>query len=168
MNTFYPRYLGGNTPVIGVTTDGRYALSMSGRALDDTQLSEHFKVAEFVKWANGKPVDIPPAVLKNLRYHAAALEVVRAKLREIRPGSVIIITRHGGFRPPSVNDEIGGAAASQHLLGLASDWFSPGWTIPEIRDVVTGLMASGEIPKGGVHAYAGFLHSDSRGKASRW
>lgn len=61
----------------------------------------------------------PPEALANLHLLCSALEQVRSLM-----GAPIIVS--SGYRSPELNQRIGGAAASQHMQGLAADFTVPG------------------------------------------
>lgn len=62
--------------------------------------------------------DVPEGLRDECQYHAFRLEVARHKLgdKAMRPGS--------WYRCPRHNSAVGGASASQHMSGWATDWFS--------------------------------------------
>ena len=81
---------------------------------DDTMLSKHFKLSEFLNL--GKyPENIPTMqVVANLTYGChQLLEPAR-----LIAGPIII---NSGFRCEAVNRRVGGVSNSQHLLGQAAD-----------------------------------------------
>lgn len=81
-------------------------------------LSPHFSLAELVasQVATRKGIDNSPApaIVANLTRLAALLEQVRALV-----GAPIAIS--SGYRSPTLNKAVGGAANSVHVLGLAAD-----------------------------------------------
>jgi uncharacterized protein YcbK (DUF882 family) len=68
-------------------------------------------------------------------------------------GHPLIVT--SWYRPPLVNLRVGGAWNSYHLKGLATDFYSPTLSIPELVDKVNEF---GWI--GGKGFYYGFIHLD--------
>jgi zinc D-Ala-D-Ala carboxypeptidase len=86
-------------------------------------LSEHFTLEEMVasQIATRRRLDNrpDPDALANLRRVAAVLEEVRALV-----GAPVIVS--SGYRSKAVNQAVGGAANSAHLLGLAADINVPG------------------------------------------
>lgn len=83
------------------------------------QLSDHFSLAELTfsdtAERRGLPVETPPDIIANLRRLCLTLlEPIRTQL-----GKPIIIS--SGYRPYWLNEAIGGAKNSSHLLGCAAD-----------------------------------------------
>jgi putative chitinase len=62
----------------------------------------------------------PPDVLVQLRKTALGLEMVRALVQ-----CPVVVS--SGYRSPSVNQAVGGARSSQHMLGRAADITAPGF-----------------------------------------
>ena len=120
--------------------------------MTDQQLSEHFKLSEFV--APGDPVEPSAEVVANLkRLCEEVLEPMRKKL-----GRPIRIT--SGYRSPSYNASIGGARGSQHTLGTAADLALGGDTACLVGAAVASTMqACGGI---GLYPGRGFIHVDIR------
>lgn len=71
-------------------------------------------------------------------------------------GSSIVIT--SGYRPPAVNKAIGGASRSQHLFGLALDFYPAQGSIYKLLEVVKSSSVVGL----GLGMKKGFLHVDYR------
>lgn len=82
------------------------------------QLTEHFTLAEmtFSQTAARKNIDNTPSpeVIAALKRTCALLEQVRTLV-----GAPIRVS--SGYRSKALNKEIGGAASSKHVLGLAAD-----------------------------------------------
>lgn len=79
-----------------------------------TQLTEHFALEEFTRNSRNIPNDPSDDQIASLTYLAQnILEPIRAQF-----GPVIITS---GFRCPTLNKAVGGAASSQHTKGEASD-----------------------------------------------
>jgi len=82
--------------------------------LNDTQLSKHFMLSEFLHL--GKYPDNIPSVqdVVNMTYGCHQL---------LEPARVIVgpIIINSGFRCDSVNRKVGGVKNSQHLFGQAAD-----------------------------------------------
>ncbi len=84
-------------------------------------LSEHFTLEEMIAStaARGTIDNTPtPEIVENLRFLCARLEEVRILL-----GQSMIIS--SGYRCPALNEKVGGAPKSQHMLGLAADFICP-------------------------------------------
>lgn len=114
---------------------------------------KYFKREEFRckcggKYCNGFPVEPD----KNL---VRALDKFRERL-----GVAVTI---GGIRCPQHNKNVGGAAASQHLYGLAADCHSsksPEEMLRVAEEVLQGT--------GGLGIYNWGIHFDTRAGKSRW
>lgn len=93
------------------------------------QLSPHFTLAEFtasqVAARRGIPNDPPVELYAALKRTAEGLE----RIREIVGGPIIITS---GYRSPHLNQAIGGAISSQHVLGQAADIRVPGMTAEQL------------------------------------
>jgi hypothetical protein len=90
------------------------------QSIVDTRLTEHFTLFEFLRSERAVELDIdmtPPArVVANLfRVCRDVLEPVRARF-----GAPVMVT--SGYRPPALNEAIGGSASSAHMHGLAADF----------------------------------------------
>jgi zinc D-Ala-D-Ala carboxypeptidase len=85
--------------------------------VSDEQLTEHFRLSEFLFSSTAKRIGIPnapnTAQLANIRALAPALEKLRAKIGPIHIDS--------GLRVPTVNHAVGGVSPSAHEYGIASD-----------------------------------------------
>lgn len=82
--------------------------------LNDTQLSPHFKLREFLL-PDKYPQNIPTMQdVVNLTYGCLSL---------LEPARLIVgpIIINSGFRNEDVNHKVGGVKNSQHLLGQAAD-----------------------------------------------
>ena len=78
-------------------------------------------------------------------------------------GKPIIV--NSGIRCAKHNSAVGGAKASQHLLGNAADIHVDGITSYELANLASEIPAFGN---GGIGRYANFVHVDVRGVMSRW
>jgi hypothetical protein len=87
---------------------------MENTQLNDTRLSSHFKLGEFLNL--GKYPDNKPTIqhVANMTY--GCLMILEPARQMVGP---III--NSGYRNPRVNTLVGGVANSQHLLGQAAD-----------------------------------------------
>ena len=87
---------------------------MENTQLNDTRLSSHFKLGEFLNL--GKYPDNKPTMqhVANMTYGCLML---------LEPARQVVgpILINSGFRNPRVNALVGGVANSQHLLGQAVD-----------------------------------------------
>lgn len=88
-----------------------------------------------------------------------ALIVLLEKIRTHFDAPVRI---NSGNRCEAHNASVGGAKGSQHLLGRAADI-----TVDGIPPAIVAEL-SHQLCAGGVGAYSGFTHVDSRGGVSRW
>ena len=87
---------------------------MENTQLNDTRLSSHFKLGEFLNL--GKYPDNKPTIqhVANMTY--GCLMILEPARQMVGP---III--NSGYRNPRVNTLVGGVKNSQHLLGQAAD-----------------------------------------------
>jgi uncharacterized protein YcbK (DUF882 family) len=122
------------------------------------QLTKNFNLSE-LDCKSG--ADTPAAVLANLKKLANNLQVLRDTT-----GKAISI--NSGYRSPEHNKAIGGASASQHMLGTAADIVVEGMTPAEVFAKIEELQAQGKMAIGGLHAYPTFTHYDIRGTKARW
>ena len=87
---------------------------MENTQLNDTRLSSHFRLGEFLnlgKYPDNKPT---MQLVANMTYGCLMLlEPARQVV-----GPIII---NSGYRNPRVNALVGGVKSSQHLLGQAAD-----------------------------------------------
>ena len=87
---------------------------MENTTINDTRLSPHFKLGEFInlsKYADNKPT---MQDVVNMTYGCHMLLEPARKV----VGPILI---NSGFRNPRVNTLVGGVRNSQHLLGQAAD-----------------------------------------------
>ncbi len=96
-------------------------------AAGSVKLTTNFDLSEFVTSQTaarlGIDNDPPPEVVENLYLLAMALEDVRERL-----GAPIVIS--SGYRSPALNEAVGGAPNSAHVLGFAADITCPGFGRP--------------------------------------
>lgn len=92
------------------------------------QLTPHFTLAELVASSTAKRLGLDntptPAVLANLQRTAHMLEGIRAHLS----GKAVIVT--SGYRGREVNQAVGGATSSDHMMGQAADIQVPSFGTP--------------------------------------
>jgi uncharacterized protein YcbK (DUF882 family) len=113
------------------------------------KLSAHFSLSEFI--SPNDPNRPSQSALANLRELAAVLEIIRA-----RAGRPLKIT--SGYRSPSYNRAIGGAAMSLHTTGMACDIEAPG----DMLELAALASQISEIGGVGVYPGRGFIHVDIR------
>ena len=126
-----------------------------------TKLSDHFYVSEFTCRCG---CYTPVQVRKRWPALVQVLEKIRAAV-----GKPITVT--SGYRCPTHNRAVGGAKGSQHVVGAAVDFKVEGKTGAELASIVEALIASGEIPDGGLGLYhdrPAIVHYDLRGRRARW
>ena len=122
--------------------------------------NKYFTLAEF-KCKCGKcemPKDTPPDKLIDI-------------LCEIREhyGSPLII--NSGYRCPTHNAKVGGAANSRHTKGDAVDFVVKGVKTREVYEFCENLPCADEIGlaiKHNPNEFKGFVHLDTRGFKARW
>src|SRR5690606_34937034 len=122
------------------------------------KLTPNFDLSEF-RSKDGSP--FPAGVVENVEELAANLQVLRDHLKQ--PISI-----NSGYRSPAHNRKVGGAPASQHLLGKAADIVVKGFTPKQVVVAIETLISLGKMKQGGLSAYATFTHYDVRGAKSRW
>lgn len=88
----------------------------------EDKLSPHFTVGEFCKSSAAKDlgIDIISEITKPIELN---LYRVADKLEQARTILNCSININSGFRPPKVNEAIGGSKTSAHVFGLAADIF---------------------------------------------
>lgn len=116
------------------------------------QLSPHFNEDEFrCRHCRQLPADgmAPELITK--------LEVLRAMV-----GKPLIIT--SGYRCPTHNKAVGGAAKSQHVLGTAADISARGIGVDELARTAERVGFGGM----GLYHRQNFVHVDVRPGRARW
>lgn len=87
-------------------------------------LSEHFSLEELVVTRHVEIDNTPsPQIVENLHWLAENLEAIRKLLR-------VPMTITSGYRCPTLNKLVGGAANSDHMQGLAADFLAPAFGDP--------------------------------------
>lgn len=110
----------------------------------------NFKVNEFACSDGSDPVFISPELVK--------------LLQQIRDHFGAPVTINSGWRSPTKNKAVGGAAQSQHLYGLAADITVKGVDPKKVYAYADSLLPY----TGGVGLYSTFVHVDVRKTKSRW
>ncbi|HAT3959732.1 TPA: DUF882 domain-containing protein [Citrobacter freundii] len=113
-------------------------------------LSEHFNDSEFACKCGCGFKSVSPELVKRL-------EVIRNHF-----GAPLIIS--SACRCPKHNAKVGGAKASQHLLGTAADINVKGVT----QSTVWAFINETWPDKGGLGRYNSFTHIDVRPVKARW
>ena len=127
------------------------SVKVYSRAADGLcKVAENFTVREFACSDGSDAVFIAPelaSVLQKVRTHFA------------KPVHVL-----SGYRTPTKNKAVGGAARSRHLYGLAADIRIDGVTPAAVAAYAETLLPG----RGGIGVYETFTHIDVREKKSRW
>ena len=132
----------------GLAEEYRPPLEVLGEGVNCIQLSANFNLREFICTHCGV-AKVDPELIRRL-------QIARDRI-----GRPIVVT--SGYRCPTHNRAVGGAANSQHLYGTAADVMATRITIQELYDVLESLF-----PDGGVGIYQGHVHVDVRGIKARW
>ena len=104
---------------------------------------------------------MPPEVKTNIQELVKNLEVIRSAIG--KPMKI-----NSGWRSPNQNAKVGGKSKSFHMVGMASDFYVPGMTTKQVRDVIETLISQGKIKQGGIGKYDTWVHYDNRGTKARW
>lgn len=116
-------------------------------------LSKNFRLEEFTRSETADRVGIKNRPLfehvLNLSYLASRMEVLR-RILDDRP---IVIT--SGYRCHQLNITVGGSATSDHLKGLACDFFKPiGYSNNELKDLFLSQLGNFDQ----IIIYPSFIH----------
>ena len=125
---------------------GTYSLALEG----DKLLSPHFRVREFACRDGADLVKIDTDLVE--------------LLERIRTAACGAVTVNSGYRTASYNQKVGGARASQHLLGRAADIQVSGAS-PLLVGQIAEYYLGGH---GGIGVYQTFTHVDTRTARARW
>lgn len=116
----------------------------------------HFSWGEFTK--NLARVPQSERVVDGIARLAYYLEGVRNQFGNP------VITINSGYRPPVINQAVGGASNSQHLYGAAADIVVSGIRPHEVYTRINRWHGD----KGGLGDSGAFTHIDLRGYRARW
>jgi uncharacterized protein YcbK (DUF882 family) len=94
------------------------------------KLTEHFSLKELTATSTGYNNMPPNHVVDNLHKLAVVLEKVRSVCGDL-PMSV-----SSGYRSPDVNNAVGGAKTSAHVLGLAADFTVATLGLRQVFDMI--------------------------------
>lgn len=130
----------------------------------DIQLSEHFRLSEFISERDPDGWKIPPEKIAHLKTLCVnVLEPLRTKI-----GHGLRIT--SGYRSAAYNARVGGAKKSQHVDGTAADIACAG-DDEQIDMLAIALQIQG-CGGGGLYPGRNFIHLDVRpregGKVTTW
>ncbi|RWW99719.1 YcbK family protein [Flavobacterium cerinum] len=123
------------------------------------ELTKNFSLKEF-GCKDGTPV--PKVYYDNVQELANNLQILRDHL-----GVSVEITG-SGYRTPSHNKKVKGAANSQHLIAKAADINAKGHAPKALAAIIEKLINDGKMKQGGIGIYSGFVHYDIRGTKARW
>ena len=123
-----------------------YSLKSNG----NEYVSKNFQVREFRSRDGADVIFIDPELV-------TMLQLIRNHFGKA-------VTINSGYRTPSHNKSVGGAAQSQHLYGTAADIVVKGVKPKDVAAYADKLM-----PKtGGIGIYSWGVHVDTRAAKSRW
>src|SRR5690606_34392842 len=122
------------------------------------QLTKNFHLNEFA-CRDGSETPCEAAI--NIKELAINLQVLRDDIK--KPISI-----NSGYRSPSYNKRIGGAAKSEHLTGRAGDIVVGGMTPLQVHTKIDQLIKAGKMKNGGLGIYNTFVHYDVRDIPARW
>ena len=123
-----------------------YSLARDGAL----HLTPHFRVREFACRDGADLVKIDTDLVE--------------LLERIRTAACGAVTVNSGYRTASYNQKVGGARASQHLLGRAADIQVSGAS-PLLVGQIAEYYLGGH---GGIGVYQTFTHVDTRTARARW
>ncbi len=117
--------------------------------MNDIKVSDNFMLREFQCKCGCQQVKLHSELLK--------------RLQAIRKETGRPVVVNSGYRCPTHNKKVGGAADSQHIHGKAADVVIQGLSIADQRKVWEKHFANGGI------GYANtYTHVDTRGQKARW
>ena len=93
--------------------------------MEDTYLSQHFRLSEFTRSATASARGIDNTLNKSNAEHSRIINNLRALcenvLEPLRQHFNVPIRINSGYRSPALNKAVGGAKRSYHLQGRAAD-----------------------------------------------
>ena len=113
------------------------------------KVGQHFKVREFACKDGSQVVFIDDYLVK-------ILDILRTKIQK-----PVIIT--SGYRTPELNKNVGGAAYSYHMRGMAADIRVNGMSAKEIANELNAIVPD----ECGIIVYKSWVHFDVRNKKYR-
>lgn len=117
-------------------------------------LSPHFTLEEMTQSQSAARLGLdntPPAeMVTALKRTAQLLEEVRSLLG----GKPLLVS--SGYRAPAVNQAVGGAANSAHMLGCAADFSCPAFGAP--LDICRAIARSGIPFDQVIHEFRAWVH----------
>jgi len=100
------------------------------------RLAPNFFLQEFTRSSAAAEIGVhnspPPEVLPRLHYVALWLQQLRDEL-----GEPVIVS--SGYRSSEVNEAVGGSPSSDHLTGLAADFYCPHRSAAEVYRIIQAL-----------------------------
>lgn len=122
------------------------------------KLSKNF---DWIEFESKDGAVMPSDIRTNIQALVKELEVLRSAIN--KP-----IKISSGYRSPQQNEKVGGKSQSYHMKGMAVDFYVPGMTTKEIRDIIEKLISEGKMKQGGIGKYSTWVHYDNRGTKARW
>lgn len=122
------------------------------------KITKNFSKSEF---DSKDGAEMPDNILVNVVKLACNLQ----RLRDSFDAPIRI---NSGYRSPSHNQNVGGAANSQHVFGRAADIVVSGAKPIDVANRIEELIRKGDMLQGGIGIYDTFVHYDIRGNRARW
>lgn len=131
----------------------------------DNKITTNFKESEFLRGSGyNNWNEVPSDYKENIQ--SLCVQVLEPLRKEI--GRPITIIAGGGLRTKELNERIGGAPKSQHLIGNAADIRVEGYSPKRLFKILDSLQKKQIITRGGLAWYDRFVHVDRRGQRARW